>query len=117
MSNPIEEEFSENEYLEQICIAGLGCSQHIALANLSEIGLAATPKEVESSLMNQLQKVNASQEAYSKISTVIISKDTWSESNGLLTPTLKVRRGAIDDRYSGRFVTWHEMKENIIWER
>jgi long-chain acyl-CoA synthetase len=36
--NPLEEQLAQNEYLEQVCVVGLGCSQPIAIANLSPLG-------------------------------------------------------------------------------
>ncbi len=114
--NPMEEVFTENDYVEQICVAGLGIPQPIALVNLSEMGQAADREEVKKSLLASAEKVNAKQANYAKISTVIINKDSWSQENDLLTPTLKVKRSNLDARYGKDYLNWHEAADQIIWE-
>lgn len=114
--NPIEEKFANNDFVEQVCLCGMTIPQPVALVNLSEIGLAANKEEVEKSLHEDLEKINAELKSYQKVSTIIINKETWSMENGLLTPTLKVRRGAVDDCYCDKFETWHEAEPKVIWE-
>jgi len=36
--------------------------------------------------------------------------------NGLLTPTLKVKRNKMNDRYRDRILEWHEDQDVIIFE-
>lgn len=112
----LEDKFSENAYIEQICVAGLGMPQPLAIINLSEIGLAAPKDEVTSNLKEQLAEVNKELHGHDRISTIIVAKDAWSPENKLLTPTLKVRRGAVDERYLNNCLSWHEAKDKIIWE-
>ena len=114
--NPMEEVLSKSDFIEQVCVAGLGIPQPIALINLSEIGKAADKDTIEKSLEQAIQEVNAELAAYQKISTIVINKDAWSENNGLLTPTLKIRRGQIDDFYSNHYLNWHEHDSKVIWE-
>ncbi len=114
--NPMEEVLSNNEYIEQCCVAGLGIPQPVCLINLSEQGQKAEKTDVEDSLTNDLSLLNSTLSAYERISTVIINKEAWSEHNDMLTPTLKVKRGKLDDHYGGKYLEWHEQKERIIWE-
>ena len=112
----LEDKFSENEYIEQICVAGLGISQPIALINLSEIALAESKDKVTENLKAQLDAVNRSLHGHEVISTIIIAREPWSPENNLLTPTLKIRRGSVDDRYMNFYQDWHDHNDNIIWE-
>lgn len=114
--NPIEEKLAQSDFIEQVCVAGLTTPQPVALVNLSEIGLAANKTEVEKILHQELEKTNASLSGYQKISTIIINKDTWSESNQMLTPTLKIRRGKIDENYNDKYLGWHQASEKVVWE-
>jgi len=113
--NPMEEELMKNDFIEQICVAGLGIPQPIALLNLSEIGIAADKATVAESIKKSIEEVNSTRANFEKISTAIIQKEPWSEDNDLLTPTLKVKRGNIDDKYGKEYLKWHEDKENILW--
>ena len=112
----LEDKFSENEYIEQICVAGLGIPQPVALINLSEIALAESKEKVTENLKAQLEAVNQILHGHEVISTIIIANEAWSAENNLLTPTLKIRRGAIDERYMNLYRDWHEHNDNIIWE-
>ncbi|MEM9824190.1 MAG: AMP-binding protein [Bacteroidota bacterium] len=113
--NPMEEVLAKNKYIEQVCVAGLACPQPLALINLSEQGQQADKQAVEHSLQKSLALVNAPLSNYHKISTVVIHQDNWSEHNQLLTPTLKVRRGKIDESFCKQYETWHDQKETIVW--
>ena len=113
--NPLEEVMMKNEYIEQVCVAGLGIPQPIALVNLSEIGKASDKAEVESSVRSTVESLNKTRAKFEKISTIIIQEDDWSVDNELLTPTLKVRRGKIDDCYSQEYLAWHEANSDVIW--
>ena len=113
--NPMEEVLSKNDFIEQVCVAGLGIPQPIALVNLSEIGLAEDKETVMASIKESIIETNEERANYEKVSTVIILAEAWSEDNGLLTPTLKVKRSQIDDKYLSQYLNWHESKDKIIW--
>jgi len=113
--NPLEEVLSENEYIEQVCVAGLGLPQPIALVNLSPLGLAAEKSDLELSLSKSLTDLNASRANFERISTLIIQSETWTSENGFLTPTMKIKRMTMDDLFGGDYLTWHEAPEKIIW--
>lgn len=112
----IEEKFSSSEYIEQICVAGLGTAQPIALINLSEFGLKCDKHEVEENLGQELESVNKQLHAHEKLASVVVTKDAWTDENKLLTPTLKIKRGAINERYGANMHEWCDSKDNVIWE-
>ncbi|MEO1655393.1 MAG: AMP-binding protein, partial [Bacteroidota bacterium] len=70
--NPLEEILIKNDYVEQVCVAGLGIPQPIALMNLSEIGLKSHPEKVAQSILESIQLVNRQGANYEKISTGIL---------------------------------------------
>ena len=112
----IEEKFSTNEFIEQICVAGLGTAQPIALVNLSEQGLKADKQQVTSHLASDLDHVNKELHAHERLATMVITKDMWTDANKLLTPTLKIKRGAINDKYGSSMHEWCDHQDSIIWE-
>jgi len=113
----IEEEFGGQELIEQICVSGLGIAQPVAIICLSEIGQTAAQESVTSELGTQLSEVNARLEAHERLAAIVVAKEAWSDDNGMLTPTLKIRRGAIYDRYKDRLENWCECDDKIIWEK
>ncbi|RBP51660.1 AMP-binding protein [Arenicella xantha] len=114
--NPLEEALSANEFVEQVCVAGLGMPQPIALINLSEHAQNQPASEVEASIRETKNRLNESRAKFEQISTCILLNETWSEHNGLLTPTLKLRRAEIDNQYADRYSAWHEASADVIWE-
>lgn len=112
----IEEKFSTSEHIEQICVAGLGTAQPIALINLSEQCEGVSKEELKSALTSKLETVNKELHAHERLASIVITKDTWSDENKLLTPTLKIKRGAINERYGSAMQEWCDDKECIIWE-
>ncbi len=113
--NPMEEVLAENDFVEQVCVAGLGCPQPLALLNLSEIGKKESNEIVEESLRQSLEKLNKGLASYEKVSTMVIDKQIWSQDNEILTPTLKVRRGKLDEIYGQNYIEWHQAPNQIIW--
>ncbi|MFT6808952.1 MAG: long-chain acyl-CoA synthetase [Saprospiraceae bacterium] len=113
--NPLEEILMVNDYIEQVCVVGLGIPQPLALVNLSEIGFFADRSNVEVSLRESIRQLNDQRAPFERISTVIIQEESWSEENRCLTPTLKVKRGALDDTFGTQYLDWHEMKDTVLW--
>ena len=46
---------------------------------------------------------------------MVIDQNTWSIENELITPTLKVKRPKLDERYGKDYLNWHEAKEDVMW--
>lgn len=114
--SPIEEHFVGNTNIEQLCLVGLGCVQPNLLVNLSEAGASKSHDELSESLSETLQNANAQLPSYQKVNKVIITKDAWTVENDLVTPTLKVKRSKIDQRYLENVLKWEESKEKVIFE-
>ena len=113
--NPMEEVIMKNDFVEQVCVAGLGIPQPIAILNLSEIGLKADKEELTKSIQESVMAANKDRAKYEHISTAIIDTQSWSVDNDILTPTLKVKRGKIDDIYGQHYLNWHEAPDKVIW--
>lgn len=110
------EDYFESELIEQICVAGLGIPQPVALVNLSESGKQKNKRAVVTSLEKELSNINQQLPNYQKISTIIIVKEEWSVDNKILTPSMKIKRGEVDEIYGNRLGEWHEDQQVVIWE-
>lgn len=113
--NPLEEVILVNDYIEQVCVVGLGIPQPLAMVNLSEIGLAADKTEVENSIRETVKQLNAQRANYERISTTVIHKEMWSIANELVTPTLKVKRGLMDKKFANSYRQWHAAESDVLW--
>lgn len=113
---PIEERLAETPLLEQVCVCGLGLRQPIALANCSELGRSMDPAALEEALQKTLDRCNANAAPHEKLSAMVLTDLEWSVENQLLTPTMKVRRKAIQDTYGARLELWQNETKPIFWE-
>ena len=112
----IEKHFEVNTDIEQVCVTGLGCPQPLILVYPSEIGLGKSQADLKASLESTLKTVNAELPNYQKVATMVVTKEPWSVENGLLTPTLKVKRPKINERFKANYMGWEERKEPVIFE-
>jgi long-chain acyl-CoA synthetase len=53
---------------------------------------------------------------YKKIEKLDFVKDEWTPDNNLTTPTLKIKRAKIDERFSEDYENWFKHEESILWE-
>jgi len=112
----LEQYFVNINEIEEVCVVGLGIAQPICLIQLSEIGKKCSNEEITNLLLDRLNEVNSEVVNYKKISTLIVVKEQWSQENGIVGPTQKLKRGKIQDKYSNYYLKWHESDEKIIFE-
>lgn len=113
--NVLEKELAKNDYIEQVCVVGLGVPQPLALIHLSEIGWATHPDRVDQVIARSVERLNANRINHEKIARAIILREAWTIENGLLTPTLKLKRGSIDQRYAEDYLRWYASKKVVVW--
>ena len=112
----LEQYFVNINEIEEVCVVGLGIAQPICLVQLSEIGKKCSNEEISNLLLDRLNEVNSEVVNYKKISTLIVVKEQWTQENGIVGPTQKLKRGKIQDKYSNYYLKWHESDEKIIFE-
>ena len=83
---------------------------------LSELGKMKSKEDLKQSLEETLAKANEGVKNDQKVSTIIVAKEPFSVENGLLTPTLKVKRNMMNIVYSNRLLKWHEAAATVVWE-
>jgi long-chain acyl-CoA synthetase len=97
---PIEGEFAKNDHAEQQCLLGRGFSKTVMIAVLTEEAQGKPEKEVEASILETIKTINAEIEHHARIGAVIITREAWSIENEVLTPTLKIRREKVEERFA-----------------
>ena len=107
---------SANTDIEQICIVGTGIPQPIALVTLSELGKLKSQNQLIASLVETVKSMNPTLEKHEKIEKVVVMKEDWNVGNGLTTPSLKVKRNAIEKIHQEFYKQWFESSESVIFE-
>jgi long-subunit acyl-CoA synthetase (AMP-forming) len=90
--------------------------QPILLVSLSEIGEARSQDAVKEGLQGQLTFVNTKLASYKKVAAVVIVKEPFSVENDMMTPTLKIKRSKVHNRYKDRMLDWIESGVPVIEE-
>ena len=115
---PIEGKFATNTDIEQLCLVGSGLFQPMLVVSLNADARQRPPEQVERALVATMESVNASLEAHEAIAKVVVSKDAWSIDNGLMTPTMKVRRNEVEKRYGELLAASEKNRgQQVVWER
>jgi long-subunit acyl-CoA synthetase (AMP-forming) len=87
--------------------------QPIALLVLSEHARSHNKESIVESLKNTLTIVNSGLESHQRLDRIVVFKEEWSIENDLLTPTLKVKRHVIEEKFKSVILTDH--KDSVVW--
>lgn len=112
----LEELLGDINEIEESCVVGRGIAQPLCLIQLSDIGKSISRDKLSNILLERMNSINAKLMNYQKLSTFIIVKDEWTQENGIIGPTQKLKRGEIEDVYSNKYLKWHESVDKIIFE-
>jgi len=113
---PIEMKLAKNHFIEQICVVGSSLPQPIGLVVLSIEGKAKDNTYIKQSLAKTLALVNPELEKHERIQKLVVLKEEWTIKNGLLTPTMKIKRNPIEHKYEIHYETWYAHHEDVVFE-
>jgi len=113
---PIELSVCGNPYVEQCVLIGNGIPMPIALITLTEEGLAVGNSTVENSLADTRTQLNPTLDHHEHIEAFVVLKEPFTIENGLLTPTLKIKRNEVEKKYMDNFKAWYKQKSPVIFQ-
>ncbi|KIE22178.1 AMP-dependent synthetase [Vibrio sinaloensis] len=111
---PIEKKLFEYSRVEMMCLIGLGLPAPILLVvphdfpNFDRARYERTTKKV-------ITRMNKELESHEQIKGVLMIKDPWSIENGILTPTLKIKRHVLEQKYHDMGQNWPK-GQLVVWE-
>ena len=112
---PLEDRFGALDELGQLLIFGHGKDQPLLLTNLSEVGQGQGRDVLNARLEGALAAINAELPPYERVAQIFVTDAEWSIDNGLLTPTMKLKRQAIEEHF-GDLVSANTGGVEIIWD-
>jgi len=103
----------ENAVIEKVCVNGNNLPQTIALLVRAEKARENYKEAITQELEETLSAVNVTLESHQRMDRIVVFTEEWSIENELLTPTLKVKRHVIEERFKDIIVTQHKGK--VVW--
>jgi long-subunit acyl-CoA synthetase (AMP-forming) len=113
---PIENQYSLSNLVEQVCVVGINLPQPIALIVTTTTAKALNQSQMIEAFDELRIRINPNFKKYEHIQKIVILQDEWNVENRCLTPTLKIRRMEIEQKFTAQFETWYTSKESIIFE-
>ena len=118
---PIESRLGHHPAIESCCLMGAGMPSPFALVLLTpetsvRIQDRETRKRLEESLERQLGEINKELDPHERLAFLVVVEGPWTIENGLMTPTLKLRRSGLEGRYLGSIDIWRAMNRTVVWE-
>jgi len=111
---PIEKRLFELSNIEMMCVVGSGMPGPILLAIPHEFPNFDHAR-YERKAHQVIETINKELESHAKIKGVLMVKEPWSIENGILTPTLKIKRHLLEKKYHD--VGAHWPKDKLVqWE-
>ena len=111
----IESKLLQAGLLSQVCVIGSGLPNAMAICTLSEPIKVKNTDQQKQQLLELLQQTNSQLEHHERISKMIVLEEEWTTANGLLTPTLKIKRKVVDSSFGEKYIPWSMQEEAIIW--
>ncbi|ELA9711320.1 AMP-binding protein [Vibrio parahaemolyticus] len=110
----IEKKLFEYSRVEMMCLIGLGLPGPILLVvphdfpHFDKERYARTTRKV-------IARMNQELASHEQIKGVLMIKEPWSIENGVLTPTLKIKRHVLEQKYHELGHNWPK-DELVLWE-
>lgn len=112
----IENLAKASQFIEQIMVVGDGEKMPTALvqpdfefakswASKNNLNIGSSPEEIASSkelkaeIEKEISKINVHLGKWEQVKKIELTPEIWTEDNGLLTPTLKLKRKAIKEHF------------------
>ena len=116
---PIENELNTHPMVEMSMVSGSGHPEPFAVVVLGEeirprLTDPALRKEVESEMAALLKDLNAKLPDYEQLHCIVVAHEPWSIDNGLLTPTMKLKRARIEQAIGPEIDGWYR-KRGVVW--
>jgi len=117
---PIENRINEHPLVELSCVSGVGQPAAYGMVVLAEdirgkVSDSAVRADIEAQLTALLAKVNGQIAEYEKLDFLVIAREPFTIENGLLTPTMKIKRARIEAANADHLEGWYSAKKPVLW--
>lgn len=115
---PIENQLMAHALVEQACVSGANMQQPFALVVLNPNAVVEAKKNrapIDQALHGLQAEINRRVDPHEQLEKIVVVAEEWTVDNGLLTPTLKLKRSAIETRYGPMVGNWYATTQDVVW--
>ncbi|HWS11749.1 MAG TPA: AMP-binding protein [Rhodocyclaceae bacterium] len=117
---PIEDKLSMHPAVEACCVTGANLAQPLGLAVLTadaaKIADAPTGRrDLEQSLQAHLKQVNETLDPHERLDCLVVMTEPWTTDSDLITPTFKVKRNRVEERFARHYPRWVGSRRAVVW--
>ena len=117
---PIEGLLAGQRGIELVSVVGDNMPQPIALVNLTpeekaRLGQGHEREHFTHELEHLRTQVNAQVDPHEQLACIVVVQEPWTVENGLITPTLKIKRNELEKHYAARLAEWQNGR-GVVWE-
>jgi len=113
---PIENRFYEIHELSQVCMIGQNLPQPVMVVHLSDDAKNLDRKILRHKIGLELKKINNDLAKYEKLTHILITSDDWTIENELLTPTFKIKRNSVAEKWMHVISKLKDFDNGVYWE-
>ena len=117
---PIENRLNAHHMVELSMVSGVAQPSAYGLVVLAEeirptVNDPQARAHIEAELAKLIKDVNAELPDYEQLRMLVIAKGSWTIENHCLTPTMKIRRSAIETSVADQLEKWYNTRGPVIW--
>lgn len=117
---PIENRLNACPRIETSMVSGVGQPSAYAIVVLAEtvrpqVKDPAFKAQIHAELEQLLVSVNAELPDYERLQMLVVAPEPWSIENGMLTPTMKIKRARIESAVEPQLDGWYAGQDKVRW--
>ena len=118
---PIENSLNAHPMVEMAMVSGVGQPAAYAYVLLAEqlrprLAEPAVRAQVQAEMEGLLANINRELADYAQLRMIVIAREPWSIENGLLTPTMKIKRSRIEAAIAPEVERWYAEPGRVQWQ-
>ncbi len=111
----IEQYFHPLISVDHFCVLGSNLPYPVLITSVVETLDQKQKKALENQLVAALDCVNSQLEKHEQIKVCFIVNQEWNTENNLMTPTLKIRRQAVEEEYNAYLEKSTSLSKGVHW--
>jgi long-chain acyl-CoA synthetase len=64
-----------------------------------------------------MELMNSGLDPHERLKFLAVVQGPWTIGNGVMTPTLKIKRSVVEGRYQSFVEDWYVQQRPIVWEQ